>query len=140
MSLSQVTFTYEKLSPESLPHEWQSLVVAAKDAAEHAYSPYSRFSVGAAVLTGGMLAEGEAEGAMLTFTDASGAVPPSGWGMEGSLCCSSSPEAGRESFVKAYRLTVTDTTSTIRSRIIYHAFFLILFFAPRQREVFYVFS
>ena len=53
MSLSQVTFTYEKLSPESLPQEWQSLVVAAKDAAEHAYSPYSRFSVGAAVLTDG---------------------------------------------------------------------------------------
>ena len=36
MSLSQVTFTYEKLSPESLPQEWQSLVVAAKDAAEEA--------------------------------------------------------------------------------------------------------
>ena len=53
MSLLQVTFTYEKLNPESLPQEWQSLVVAAKDAAEHAYSPYSRFSVGAAVLTDG---------------------------------------------------------------------------------------
>ncbi|MGC9359985.1 MAG: cytidine deaminase [Anaerolineae bacterium] len=37
---------------ERLPQPWRDLITAATRAREHAYAPYSRFAVGAAVLTG----------------------------------------------------------------------------------------
>ncbi|MBP5137024.1 MAG: cytidine deaminase [Paludibacteraceae bacterium] len=70
MSLSEVSFSYEILNPDSLPQEWQELVAAAKDAAEYAYSPYSRFSVGAAVRT--------AKGHVETGSNQENAAYPSG--------------------------------------------------------------
>jgi len=36
---------------ERLPEPWRDLIAAAMQAREHAYAPYSRFAVGAAVLT-----------------------------------------------------------------------------------------
>jgi cytidine deaminase len=55
-----VTFSYQEFeNPAELKPEDQELISAAKEAANHAYAPYSRFRVGAAVrLESGIIVRG----------------------------------------------------------------------------------
>ena len=49
-TVKNISFSYQEFeSPAELATEDQELIAAAKEAAKHAYAPYSRFMVGAAV-------------------------------------------------------------------------------------------
>ena len=49
-TVKNISFSYQEFeSPAELSTEDQELIAAAKEAAKHAYAPYSRFMVGAAV-------------------------------------------------------------------------------------------
>lgn len=59
-SIKNISFSYHEFkSPEQLDTDISELISAAKKAAENAYAPYSRFSVGAAIrLTSGTIVPG----------------------------------------------------------------------------------
>ena len=50
---SRISIDFEVFDTASIPEEWSVLVNRAKKASEGSYSPYSHFSVGAAVMTSG---------------------------------------------------------------------------------------
>ncbi len=59
-TVKNISFSYQEFeSPAELVTEDQELIAAAKEAANHAYAPYSKFMVGAAVrLESGIIVRG----------------------------------------------------------------------------------
>ncbi len=89
LELTSKIFEYER---EELPHEVAMLLAKAEDAAKRAYSPYSRFQVGAAILLN--------NGAVITGSNQENAVYPCGLCAERTAAFSASAQYPEVPFSK----------------------------------------